>query len=305
MTRVGILIVAFVLAASAAAGTVRPNAAETSRATVHCLAAAPPDAALPTWWPKGESIAFTVPREESGAIVRAAPAAFGFWTVFISADSAPVKLVWSPDGEIIAFEKPTGAIAITGTGRFSWNEEIVHAEYGTTTELGDWSPDSTHLVFSRHRQIYSVDVHTKEIRKIADGGVHPTWSPDGEEIAFAAPPRSLARPPRVLEVVRPDGNDRRGLVADAASVELIAYDLEVNSVHAGLRIVNAFGQNDRPLLACRGTNRNDRVVGSPLNDVIRVLGAGIDHVRCGAGRDVVYADRRDRVALDCERIVRS
>jgi dipeptidyl aminopeptidase/acylaminoacyl peptidase len=396
MTRVGILIVAFVLAASAAAGTVRPNAAETSRARVHCLAAAPPDAALPTWWPKGESIAFTVPREESGAIVRAAPAAFGFWTVFISADSAPVKLVWSPDGEIIAFEKRTGAIAITGTGRFSWNEEIVHAEYGTTTELGDWSPDSTHLVFSRHGQIYSVDVHTKEIRKIADGGVHPTWSPDGEEIAFAAPPRSLARPPRVLEVVRPDGNDRRVLVADAASVEsiawspdsselafagpvigivsrtggpaeytepaeppivwrpsgifysvtsvpperiapvrfdpdtdttvrltylppgfngrfgaaspngeLIAYDLEVNSVHAGLRIVNAFGQNDRPLLACRGTNRNDRVVGSPLNDVIRVLGAGIDHVRCGAGRDVVYADRRDRVALDCERIVRS
>jgi dipeptidyl aminopeptidase/acylaminoacyl peptidase len=265
----------------------------------------------------------------------------------------------------------------------SWNEEIVHAEEGSTTELGDWSPDSTRLVFSRDRRIYTVDVQTKDIRELGEG-VHPTWSPDGREIAFA-------RTPRVLAVVRPDGSGNRVLVDDAAAVdsiawspdssqvafagrvigivsrgdgpvayteqaeppivwrrsgifysrtsdpperrtpmrfdpetdttvrlthlpagfdgrfgaassdgELIAYDLDVGSVHAGLRVVDARGHNDRPLLACRGTRHDDRLVGSTLNDVISVLGGGRDRVRCGGGRDVVYADPRDRVARDCE-----
>jgi hypothetical protein len=86
--------------------------------------------------------------------------------------------------------------------------------------------------------------------------------------------------------------------------EETAYDLQANSVHAGLRVVNARGQNDRPLLACRGTSRPDRVIGSRLNDVIRVLDGGLDRVRCGAGYDLVYADRPDRVARDCERVIR-
>ena len=383
MTRAGVLLAACFVAAATVATSARsrPEGQE-----VHCMVAAPPDAALPTWWPKGDSIAFSVPREQTGAIVRAAPAAFGFWTVHVSMDSPPAKLVWSPDGEIIAFEKRTGAIAISGTGKFSWTEEIVHAEFGTTTELGDWSSDSTQLVFARDGRIYAVNVHTKETRKIADG-VHPSWSPDGREIAFAGLRGTL-------EVVRPDGSGRRILV-DPASIEsiawspksselaflgrvigivspaggpavytepaeppiawrpsgifyshttvpperitpmrfdpetdttvrltnlpdgfngrfaaassdgdLVAYDLEINSVHAGLRVVDARGHNDQPLLACRGTRHDDRVVGSRLNDVIRVLGGGLDRVRCGRGRDIVYADRRDRVASDCERVLR-
>ena len=40
---------------------------------------------------------------------------------------------------------------------------------------------------------------------------------------------------------------------------------------------------------------NDRVV---ANDGMR------DHISCGAGFDAVKADRRDRVARDCERVVR-
>jgi hypothetical protein len=370
--RAAVFISAALLATSAAVAAARDDE------TVRCLAADPPEAVLPTWWPRGESIAVAVPRGQAGAIVRAGPAAFGFWTVQVNRDGAPVKLVWSPDGEIIAFQTRTGAIAISGTGRLSWNEEIVHPEDGTSTELGDWSPDSTQLVFSRDRRIYTVHVQTKEIRKVGDG-VHPTWSPDGKEIAFAESPRTLA-------VVRPDGSGRRVLVDDAAvesiawapdsselafvgevlgivsraggrvvyteaaeppiawrssgifynhsaatrfdpetdttvelmhlppgfngrfaaasaNGELIAYDLEVDSMHAGVRVVDARGHNDEPLLACHGTKHEDRVTGSRLNDVIRVLGGGRDHVRCGGGRDLVYADRRDTVARDCERVL--
>src|SRR5436190_16044716 len=34
----------------------------------------------------------------------------------------------------------------------------------------------------------------------------------------------------------------------------------------------------------------------------RVNGGGRDRVTCGRGSDIVYADRRDRVARDCERL---
>ena len=71
----------------------------------------------------------------------------------------------------------------------------------------------------------------------------------------------------------------------------------MNYARGGVRIVDAFGRNDQPLLACRGTAHPDRVRGSRLNDVIRVNGGG-------SGRDTVYADRSDIVAPDCERVLR-
>jgi hypothetical protein len=40
------------------------------------------------------------------------------------------------------------------------------------------------------------------------------------------------------------------------------------------------------------------------NDIVDVRGGGIDTVSCGPGRDTAYADRRDRVARDCERVIR-
>jgi len=49
-----------------------------------------------------------------------------------------------------------------------------------------------------------------------------------------------------------------------------------------------------------GTLRRDRVVGTKRADRIAVEGGGADRVRCGAGHDVVTADRSDRVASDCE-----
>jgi hypothetical protein len=84
----------------------------------------------------------------------------------------------------------------------------------------------------------------------------------------------------------------------------IAYELDVGYLHAGVRIVDGDGRNDRPLLACHGTEHPDLVRGSRLNDLIRVNSGGRDRVSCGRGQDTVYADRRDRVAHDCERVIR-
>jgi Ca2+-binding RTX toxin-like protein len=49
----------------------------------------------------------------------------------------------------------------------------------------------------------------------------------------------------------------------------------------------------------------DRVSGGPGDDRIVARGGGTDVVLCGAGHDTVYADSRDRVAGDCERVRRS
>lgn len=55
--------------------------------------------------------------------------------------------------------------------------------------------------------------------------------------------------------------------------------------------------------AIKGTARSDRVNGRGGADRINVAGGGVDTVDCGAGKDVVVKDRRDRAAGNCERVV--
>jgi hypothetical protein len=49
---------------------------------------------------------------------------------------------------------------------------------------------------------------------------------------------------------------------------------------------------------------NDIVDGGTGNDRVLARGGGRDRIRCGRGRDTVVADRRDRVARDCESVSR-
>lgn len=361
------------------------GAALLAAVTVSCLPGSPPGAALPTWSPSGDRIAFTVPAQESAAIGVAKPGTVRSLEGDLSYDSAPTRLEWSPAGDQIAFEKRTGAISVFGPGRFGGGiRELVHVETGTVTELGDWSPDGRELVFARDGHIHVVDVTTGAVRYLVDG-LHPTWSPDGLEIAFAlgnairgiapdgGPPRTIALADapvgdiawspdstrlaflgKVIGIVtrfagspvytvpaepplawRPNGifysleqvppvrygvyryDPDIGQTAQLTHLPVaydahfaaasrdglrVAYELDVDYRHAGVRVID--GSHDEPLLACHGTQRADTVRGSRLNDVIRVNGGGRDRVKCGRGSDVVYADRRDRVARDCERVTR-
>ena len=54
----------------------------------------------------------------------------------------------------------------------------------------------------------------------------------------------------------------------------------------------------------RGGPGRDRALGGPGNDTVYVRGGKADSVVCGSGRDLVLADRADRVARDCESIKR-
>jgi Ca2+-binding RTX toxin-like protein len=61
------------------------------------------------------------------------------------------------------------------------------------------------------------------------------------------------------------------------------------------------GRSGRDRIA--GLEGADRIAAGAGNDVI-TAGPGKDFVSCGAGFDRVTVDRADRVAPDCERIVR-
>jgi Ca2+-binding RTX toxin-like protein len=49
----------------------------------------------------------------------------------------------------------------------------------------------------------------------------------------------------------------------------------------------------------------DRLFGGAGNDTILARDRARDTIACGSGRDVVQADPTDRVARDCERIIRA
>jgi hypothetical protein len=53
-----------------------------------------------------------------------------------------------------------------------------------------------------------------------------------------------------------------------------------------------------------GTAGRDTVIAGAGNDTIAVRRGSVDRVRCGAGSDTVRAGRRDRVARDCEVVLR-
>ena len=62
-----------------------------------------------------------------------------------------------------------------------------------------------------------------------------------------------------------------------------------------------------------GERSNDRIDGGPGrdgidagqgDDVIRVRDGAVDRVHCSSGRDVVVADRKDKIERDCERVSR-
>src|SRR5437762_2702305 len=177
--------------------------------TIGCLPGTPPAAALPTWSPAGDRIAYTVPAQETASIEIARPGTLGPVEGAVSYDSAPTQLSWSPAGERIAFEKRTGAISVLGLGRFGGGiRELVHVETGTVTELGDWSPDGRQLVFARDGHIHVLDVESGEIRYLAEGD-HPTWSHDGLEIAYAVGDAPAARLQRAFPRRLPRRSARR------------------------------------------------------------------------------------------------
>jgi hypothetical protein len=186
-----------------------------------------------------------------------------------------------------------------------------------------WSPDGSHIAYlrpvDRDAHLETVRRDGRDVRELGFGNAPIFWTNAGVATHIARPDA----PPIGVVVDAESGRKRIlgtaaqgfsstpvGMLEGGMTLLYLASDRK----SSGIRIVSADGGADHSILPCRGTSQADRIRGSVLsdvvlaasgNDVIRLRGGGRDAVACGPGRDTVYADRRDVVSSDCERVLRA
>ncbi|MDQ3934566.1 MAG: hypothetical protein M3340_08030 [Actinomycetota bacterium] len=104
-------------------------------------------------------------------------------------------------------------------------------------------------------------------------------------------------------VVGGSGSDR---LFGMAGADLVTGDSGNDVVHGGDGVDRMKGGDGADTLddAARTRQDPDSFSGGGGNDEIYSRDGRRDTVRCGSGRDVAKADRRDKVASDCERVIR-
>jgi TolB protein len=176
---------------------------------------------------------------------------------------------WSPDGHKIAYvSDKSGRDAIYMMNSDGTGEELLsdnRHEYIHPT----WSPDSSKVIYcsnddlkppkKNESEIYSLDIKTREVKTLIEGGTntYPSWSPDGSKIAFR---RMLGEMNSEVFVANGDGSNPRNLTNHPAfdgwpawspDGSQIAFSSNRNSSYQ-IFIMNADGSGVRLLANTEG-----------------------------------------------------
>jgi hypothetical protein len=125
---------------------------------------------------------------------------------------------WSPDGSRIVYQNLIGTglhlIGADGTNR-------VRLTSGEFDYEAAWSPDGSKIAFVRSGLLWLMNADGSDAHEIPGGSLvndHPTWSPDGEFIAYSC---SLPNG-RGLCSMRNDGTERQVIYGDQATGQIAA-----------------------------------------------------------------------------------
>ena len=124
--------------------------------------------------------------------------------------------VWSPDGERLAFTAHRGQ-GTSVLARYAVSERLERILYtvrldgselsriGTATTLPTWSPDGERVAFGLEDGVYTVRFDGTDLREVLDDvrANDVSWSPDGTQLLLASGGG--------VRAVRPDGSDLRRL----------------------------------------------------------------------------------------------
>ncbi|MDQ3822387.1 MAG: hypothetical protein M3321_04005 [Actinomycetota bacterium] len=274
----------------------------------------------PVWSPDGAEIAYLDFLDGDDVKIARADGVGRVRTLPVPGAGDLYSLSWSPDGGLIAVGGDAAGLhdaccIFAVSARGGEPRTLVEEPARTTAEHPLWSPDGRTVAFNEIENcrgrtcsgpvhVVLVDRDGRNRRRLLSNAGVGAWSPDGRFLLVY-----VFRPRSGLFTLELATGTRRLAVAGTGFARV---DWQPRCHRLGNGRPNRLRGSAEPELVCGlggadeidGGRGSDRLLGGRGDDAIDARDGGFDVVGCGAGRDVVRADRRDRVGVDCERVVR-